>query len=86
MLRDELNREGYDVGRKHARWYVDEAHGIKALSRKPGATGYEVYPCLLRALAIDWANQIWALDTPYALWPRGLSILPPSWIEHRAVY
>ena len=47
MLRDQLNREGYDVGRKHVGTLMKRM-GIEALYRKPGTSkkhpGHEIYP------------------------------------------
>ena len=69
MLRDQLNREGVDVGRKHVGTLMKHM-GIAALYRKPGTStkhpGHDVYPSLLRGLPINRANQVWALDTTYS--------------------
>lgn len=69
MLRDQLIREGFDVGRKHIGTMMKRM-GIEALYRKPGTSkkhpGHEIYPYLLRNLAINRANQVWALDIPMA--------------------
>ena len=79
MLRDQLNREGCTVGRKHVGTLMARM-GIEALYRKPGTSkkhpGHEVYPYLLRRLAINRANQVWALDTTYST-PSQRS--PPVW-------
>ena len=79
MLRDQLNRAGYDVGRKHVGTLMKRM-GIEALYRKPGTSKkhprHEIYPYLLRGLAINRANQVWALDTTYST-PSQRS--PPAW-------
>ena len=78
MLRDQLNREGLDVGRKHVSTLMKRM-GIEALYRKPGTSkkhpGHEVYPYLLRSLAISRANQVWALDTTYIPMAKGFVYL-----------
>ena len=65
MLRDMLNREGFDVGRKHVGTLMARM-GIEALYRKPNTSkkhpGHTVHPYLLRGLAIERANQVWAAD------------------------
>ncbi len=78
MLRDQLNRERFDVGRKHVGTLMQRM-GIEALYRKPGTSkkhpGHEVYPYLLRRLAINRANQVWALDTTYIPMAKGFVYL-----------
>ena len=54
MLRDQLNRAGLDVGRKHVGTLMKRM-GVEALYRKPGTSkppGHKIYPYLLRGLAI----------------------------------
>jgi len=68
MLRDMLNREGFDVGRRHVGTLMRRM-GIEALYRKPNTSKkhptHKVYPYLLRELKIDRANQVWASDITY---------------------
>jgi putative transposase len=68
MLRDMLNREGFEVGRRHVATLMQRM-GIEALSRKPNTSKkhptHKVYPYLLRGLTIDRANQVWATDITY---------------------
>ena len=68
MLRDMLNREGFDVGRRHVATLMRRM-GIEALYRKPNTSKkhptHKVYPYLLRELKIDRANQVWASDITY---------------------
>jgi putative transposase len=68
MLRDMLNREGFEVGRRHVATLMQRM-GIEALYRKPNTSkkhpGHKVYPYLLRELKIDRANQVWATDITY---------------------
>ena len=68
MLRDMLNRDGFDVGRRHVATLMRRM-GIEALYRKPNTSKkhptHKVYPYLLRELKIDRANQVWATDITY---------------------
>lgn len=78
MLRDQLNRAGGRIGRKHVATLMKKM-GIEALYRKPGTSkkhpGHEIYPYLLRGMKIDRANQVWALDTTYIPMARGFVYL-----------
>ena len=78
MLCDALNREGFKVGRKHVATLMKRM-GIEALYRKPGTSkkhpGHTIYPYLLRHLAIERPNQVWALDTTYIPMARGFVYL-----------
>ena len=77
-LRDQLNRQGIKVGRRHVRTLMLRM-GIEALAPQPGtskaAPGHKIYPYLLRALAITRPNQVWALDTTYVRMARGFVYL-----------
>src|ERR1017187_6080834 len=68
MLRDMLNREGFEVGRRHVSTLMRRM-GIEALYRKPNTSKkhptHKIYPYLLRELKIDRANQVWASDITY---------------------
>jgi putative transposase len=68
MLRDMLNREGFEVGRRHVATLM-QCMGIEALYRKPHTSKkhptHKVYPYLLRDLKIDRANHVWATDITY---------------------
>jgi putative transposase len=78
MLRDQLNRQGYHVGRKHVSALMKRMD-IQAIYRKPGTSkkhpGHKIYPYLLRGLKIDKSNQVWALDTTYIPMARGFVYL-----------
>ena len=78
MLRDQLDRQGIRVGRRHVRTLMLRM-GIEALAPQPGtskaAPSHKVYPYLLRKLAITRANQVWALDTTYIPMARGFVYL-----------
>ena len=78
QLRDQLDRQGIHVGRRHIRTLMLRM-GIEALAPQPGtskaAPGHKIYPYLLRNLAITHANQVWALDTTYIPMARGFVYL-----------
>jgi len=78
MLRDQLWREGTQVGRQHVTTLMARM-GIAALAPQPGtskrAPGHKVYPYLLRTLAITRPNQVWALDTTYIPMAHGFVYL-----------
>ncbi len=78
MLRDMLRREGSDVGRRHVGTLMRRM-GIQALYRKPNTSkkhpAHAVYPYLLRDLAIERANQVWAMDISYIPMARGFVYL-----------
>ena len=65
MLRDLLNREGIEIGRRHVSTLMTRM-GIEAIYRKPStskpAPGHKIYPYLLRGLKVDHPNQVWAMD------------------------
>ena len=78
MLRNQLNREGFNVGRRHVRTLMRRM-GIHAIYRKPKNTSannpeHKVYSYLLRGMDIT-ANQVWALDTTYIPMARGFAYL-----------
>jgi putative transposase len=78
MLRDQLARQGIHAGRRHIRTLMLRM-GIEALAPQPGtskrAPGHKIYPYLLRQLTINYANQVWALDTTYIPMARGFVYL-----------
>jgi putative transposase len=78
MLRDQLWREGIEVGRRHVTTLMARM-GITALAPQPGtskrAPGHKIYPYLLRTLAITRPNQVWALDTTYIPMAHGFVYL-----------
>ena len=66
MLRDMLRREGFAIGRRHIATLMRRM-GLEVIYRKPRTSdrhpGHKVYPYLLRDVAIERVNQVWALDT-----------------------
>jgi putative transposase len=78
MLRRFLRDEGYDVGRKHVGTLLRRM-GIEALYRKRSTSrrepGHEIHPYLLRNVAIERSNHVWALDITYLPMRRGFVYL-----------
>lgn len=74
MLRDLLGLRGIEVGRRHVATLMRRM-GICALYRKPDTSkkhpAHPVFPYALRSLAIERANQVWALDITYIPMARG---------------
>ena len=89
MLRDQLNRDGFKVGRKHVGTLM-ERMGIEALYRKPGTSkkhpGHEIHAYLLRGLTSTGPTRFGRWTRPTFRWPKASSTLPPSWTGPRAVY
>lgn len=90
MLRDLLNQEGTQIGRRHVATLMKRM-GIEALYRKPNtskpAPGHKVYPYLLRGLTIDRPNQVWAMDITYIPMARGFVYLTAvvDWFSRRVL-
>jgi len=78
MLRDQLAREGIHAGRRHIGTLMQRM-GITALAPQPGtskrAPGHKIWPYLLRKLAVNRSNHVWALDTTYIPMARGFVYL-----------
>lgn len=74
MLRDLLRLQGIEVGRRHVATLMKRM-SIQALYRKPNTSkkhpAHPVFPYALRGLAIEQANQVWALDITYVPMARG---------------
>jgi putative transposase len=82
MMRDMLVNEGVLIGRTHVRTLMRRM-GIEALYRRPRtskpAPAHKVYPYLLRDLAIERPNQVWARTSLTFQWPGDLSIWSWCW-------
>jgi putative transposase len=78
MLRDLLTAEGLAVGRQHVATLMKRM-GIEAIYRRPNtsraAPGHKIYPYLLRGVAIERPNQVWATDITYIPMARGFVYL-----------
>ena len=73
-----LRNQGYDVNRKRVRRLMG-IMGLRAISRRPRtshpAPGHQVYPYLLRGVAITQPNQVWTGDITYSPMARGFLYL-----------
>jgi putative transposase len=90
MLRDLLNRDGVEVGRRHVATLMKRM-GVEALYRRPNtsklAPGNKIYPYLLRGLKVDHPNQVWAMDITYIPMARGFVYLTAvvDWFSRRVL-
>jgi len=90
MLRDLLNREGVEVGRRHVATLMKRM-GIAALYRKPNTSkpepGHKIYPYLLRGVTVDRPDQAWAMDFTYVPMARGFVYLAAvvDWYSRRVL-
>jgi len=90
MLRDLLNREGVEVGRRHVATLMKRM-GVEAIYRRPNtskpAPGNKIYPYLLRGLKVDHPNQVWAMDITYIPMARGFVYLTAvvDWFSRRVL-
>ena len=91
-LRDSLQAEGFPVGRKHVTTLMRRM-GIETLYRKPktsapgAGAAHRVYPYLLKGLAIDTPNQVWATDITYIPMAKGFMYLVAvmDWASRRVL-
>ena len=78
MLRDLLRGEGVVIGRELVRTMMRRMC-IAAIYRRPNtskpAPGHKIYPYLLRGLAIERPNHVWAMDITYIPMARGFVYL-----------
>jgi putative transposase len=90
MLRDLLNQEGIEVGRRHVATLMKRM-GLQAIFRKPNtskpAPGHKIYPYLLRGVSVDHPNQVWAMDITYVPMARGFVYLAAvvDWFSRRVL-
>ena len=90
MLQGLLRAEGYRVGRRHVATLMKKM-GIEALYRRPNtskpAPGHKIYPYLLRGMAIERPNQVWAMDITYIPMARGFVYLAAvvDWFSRRVL-
>ena len=90
MLRDPLRSEGVVIGRERVATLMRRM-GIAALYRRPNtskpAPGHKIYPYLLRGLAVERPNQVWAMDITYIPMARGFVYLAAvvDWFSRRVL-
>ena len=90
MLRALLAADGSKVGRRHVKTLMRRM-GIEALYRRPRTTkpepGHKIYPYLLRGLAIEHPNQVWAMDITYIPMAKGFVYLAVvlDWFSRRVL-
>ena len=90
MLRDLLRGEGIAIGRELVAAMMRRM-GIEALYRRPNtskpADGHKIYPYLLRNLAVERPNQVWAMDITYIPMARGFVYLVAvvDWFSRRVL-
>ena len=59
-FRDQLNRQGFKVGRRHVSTLMKKMGIVPLSCQKNTSTkhlGHKIYPYLLRAMKIDWASR-----------------------------
>jgi putative transposase len=90
MLRDLLRGEGVAIGREMVRTMMRRMC-IEALYRRPNTSkpcpGHRIYPYLLRGLAVERPNQVWAMDITYIPMARGFVYLAAvvDWFSRRVL-
>jgi putative transposase len=90
MLRDLLRGEGVVIGRDRVATMMRRM-GIEALYRRPNtskpAPEHKIYPYLLRRLAVERPNQVWAMDITYIPMARGFVYLAAvvDWFSRRVL-
>jgi putative transposase len=90
MLRDLLRGEGIAIGRELVATMMRRM-GIEALYRRPNtskpAPGNKIYPYLLRGVAVERPNQVWAMDITYIPMARGFVYLAAvvDWFSRRVL-
>ena len=77
-LQTMLKREGTQVGRRRIRGLMKKL-GLWAVGPKPNTSkpqpGHKIYPYLLRGLAIERPNHVWATDITYIRMRQGFLYL-----------
>jgi putative transposase len=90
MLRALLRGEGIAIGRERVAAMMRRM-GLEALYRRPNtskpADGHKIYPYLLRGLAVERPNQVWAMDITYIPMARGFVYLAAvvDWFSRRVL-
>ena len=90
MLRGLLRGEGIEIGRQRVVTMMKRM-GIAAIYRRPNtskpAPGHKIYPYLLRSVAVERPNQVWAMDITYIPMARGFVYLCAvvDWFSRRVL-
>jgi putative transposase len=90
MLHDLLRGEGVVIGREMVRTMMRRMC-IEAMYRRPNTSkpcpGHKIYPYLLRGLAVERPNQVWAIDITYIPMARGFVYLAAvvDWFSRRVL-
>jgi putative transposase len=90
MLRDLLRGEGVVIGREKVRTMMRRMC-IEAQYRRPNTSKatpeHKIYPYLLRSLAVNRPNQVWAMDITYIPMARGFVYLAAvvDWFSRRVL-
>jgi putative transposase len=90
MLRDLLRDAGVAIGRQRVATMMKRM-GIEAIYRRPNTSkptpGHKIYPYLLRGLAVERPNQVWAMDITYVPMARGFVYLAAvvDWFSRRVL-
>jgi putative transposase len=90
MLRDLLRGEGIEIGRQRVATMMKRM-AIEAIYRRPNtskpAPGHKIYPYLLRSVAVERVNQVWAMDITYIPMVRGFVYLAAvvDWASRRVL-
>ena len=78
QMKRALHRLGYEAGRRRVGRLM-RLMGLEAIYRKPNLSranaAHPVYPYLLRGLAVDRPNQVWATDITYVPVQGGFAYL-----------
>ena len=89
-IRDELETLGHVVNRKRVQRLMRQM-GLRALypqrRTSPPGKGHKIYPYLLRGLAIERANHVWATDICYVPMAKGFMYLVAiiDWYSRRVL-
>jgi|SRR5271166_633867 len=90
MLRDLLRGEGVTISRERVARMMRRM-GIEAMYRRPNtskpAPGHKIFPYLLRGVAVERPNQVWAMDITYIPMARGFVYLAAvvDWFSRRVL-
>jgi putative transposase len=90
MLRDLSRGEGVVIGRERVATMMRRMR-IGALYRRPNTSkptpGHKIHPYLLRGLAVERPNQVWAMDITYIPMARGFVYLTAvvDWFSRRVL-